>query len=58
MTLLSSSHIDVLNVALNVFKTNPFLANVPILYSLNPPENQGFAVFLGGIKWKHRPEMG
>ena len=31
--------------------------NVPILYPLKTPENFGFLVFLGCIKWEIWPEM-
>ena len=36
---------------------NPFITNVPILYPLKTPENLGFLLFSGGIRWKHGPEM-
>ena len=37
---------------------NPFLANIPILYPLNTPENLGFLVFASDKKWELWPEMG
>ena len=36
---------------------NTFLVYVPILYPLKNQQNKGFLVFLGGIKWEHRPNM-
>ena len=49
-----------LTIILNIHVSHisPFLANVPISYPLETPENQGFLVFSEGIKWEHRPEIG
>ena len=50
--------IKILEPCVNLFKVNPFLANVPILQPLKTPKTFGFLVFSGGIKWEHWPEMG
>ena len=39
-------------------RVNPFLANVPILYSYKTTENQRFSGVSRGIKWEHWPEKG
>ena len=35
---------------LSIFKVNPFLANVPILYTLKTPENRQFSAVIRGYK--------
>ena len=45
------------DIHLVIFEISPFLANIPILYTLKTPKNVGLVVFSGGTKREHWPEM-